>query len=250
VSDQFLPSTAARFQPPAVYSSWWSMAEHCSGVTGTLADVQWYSVPTGTVLRGDANVVAYWSSAGNHIVVDGSYLLDAGTIRHEMLHALVRRPGHPREFFLDKCAGYVPCQGNCVTEAGTATVPSGAPSVPPDSFDVEVRTTSDTVVAAENNGWFAVIVTARNRSSRTVIADLSGAAGTGTSFAYNVGFNGAVAIVGGRVLAGDIGLQTFAPGQAREQVFDLFAAEFPKGTGLASGLYNVKASAPHQFLLR
>src|SRR3954464_3632187 len=103
-TDPYLPRTAVQFVPDANYSAWWSMVERCAGRTGDFNAVRWYAVPSGTILHNDANAVAYWSSAGNHVVVEMDRETDAPTIRHEMLHALLRQPTHTREFFLDKCA--------------------------------------------------------------------------------------------------------------------------------------------------
>src|SRR3569833_1538462 len=43
-----LPANADAFDPPAIYSRWWSMVEQCSARRGNLAAVHWYRAPVVT----------------------------------------------------------------------------------------------------------------------------------------------------------------------------------------------------------
>jgi hypothetical protein len=106
-----LPDTAAEFVPETVYREWWHQMEECSGRTASFDDVRWYVVPGEEpfhVAGVDHAVVAYWDPRGNRIVVL-QYLPNqrAPTIRHEALHAILRRTDHPPEFFVDRCGAVI-----------------------------------------------------------------------------------------------------------------------------------------------
>lgn len=106
-----LPDTAKEFFPEAVYREWWHQMEECSGRTASFDDVRWYFVPGEVpfhVAGVDHAVVGYWDPHGNKIVVL-QYLPNqrAPTIRHESLHAILRRTDHPPEFFVDRCGAVI-----------------------------------------------------------------------------------------------------------------------------------------------
>src|SRR5579862_2050421 len=66
-----LPFGAVLFAPPAVYSTWWSMTESCSGVNGDMARVSWYSVPNGSLVDNSGEQLAgEFRSAGNSILLE------------------------------------------------------------------------------------------------------------------------------------------------------------------------------------
>jgi hypothetical protein len=46
-----------------------------------------------------------WNREGriNRIVIAGNYLNHEMVVRHEMLHALLQREGHPTDYFVDRC---------------------------------------------------------------------------------------------------------------------------------------------------
>src|SRR6476620_4142025 len=122
IVDPALDPRAVSFQPPPVYARWWSMVESCSGLQGPLSDVSLYQVPgSGTVSYSGDEVAGYRALNNNRIVLGGEAILDGSVVRHEMLHALVRKAsGHPREYFLQRCAGLVVCGPTCVADAGPA----------------------------------------------------------------------------------------------------------------------------------
>jgi hypothetical protein len=101
------------------------MMEQCSGRSGALQDIVWYQVPgTSTVMVNGQSAEGYWNAAERRMVVASTAVLDGGTIRHEMLHALLGVHGHPRSQFLGTCAGLVTCADNCVADAGLMPIPS------------------------------------------------------------------------------------------------------------------------------
>ena len=101
----FTPPGAVPFDPPAIYRTWWAEVEACSGLRGDFDAVRWYRVdppnevrlPTGRPVRG------FWASNGNRIFIRAADLDLPYVPRHEMLHALLRRPGHPAEYFVTRC---------------------------------------------------------------------------------------------------------------------------------------------------
>ena len=109
--DPPLPPDAARFVPPGVYARWWAMVESCSGFSRPLGDVEWYSAPGQLTNPSNSReaVEGYYSRASNRIVLLSRNTIAGGTVRHEMLHALLRVGGHPRSAFLQSCGGLVDC---------------------------------------------------------------------------------------------------------------------------------------------
>jgi hypothetical protein len=105
------------------FALWWRMTEACSGLRGSLADVRWYVQPGLETLQipGDAGRYGgYWWADGNRVLLTERAVTDGWLVRHEMLHALVGRAGHPREQFGDRCGGIVTCTGECQRDAGGA----------------------------------------------------------------------------------------------------------------------------------
>ncbi|HXV16882.1 MAG TPA: hypothetical protein VD758_08885 [Gemmatimonadaceae bacterium] len=105
-----LPTGAVPLNPPpSVYTQWWQDVEICSGITRNVNDVVWFFVPEVDVFSvgSKQNIGGYWQPYRNAVTLAGFRVYDAGVVRHEMLHAILREPGHPPEYFGDKCAGIV-----------------------------------------------------------------------------------------------------------------------------------------------
>lgn len=101
-----LPDRAVAFVAPPQYQTWWAQTEACSGRQGHLERIAWYVVPDVTEFTTpEGENVGRWSrgSNGTQIVVAGAYLVNELVVRHEMLHALLNRPDHLREYFVDRC---------------------------------------------------------------------------------------------------------------------------------------------------
>ena len=101
-----LPANAQLMAPPAAYRDWWARTEACSGQEGDFDQVRWYVVPGVSEFETSAGPkVGLWShsSEGMRIVVADGYAENELVIRHEMLHALLDRGGHPEEYFTDRC---------------------------------------------------------------------------------------------------------------------------------------------------
>lgn len=92
--------------PPDIYRDWWIKTEACSGLSGSFDRIQWYVVPDVQTFQTDAGEkVGLWthSSEGVRIIIAGDYESNELVVRHEMLHALLDREGHPTEYFHDRC---------------------------------------------------------------------------------------------------------------------------------------------------
>jgi hypothetical protein len=242
IVDPPLPSDAQQFSPPGVYSTWWNMTQACSGLTGSLAAVTWYKTDevVHDVNTGDV-VLGYWSAASNRIVLTTASMLDGGTVRHEMLHALLRVRGHPRNQFLGKCAGTVPCQEPCISDAGAYPVPPEVPiHVTGASLDLTVNVEPRNPTPGQDGGLFTITVMAHNRSTHwaTVTPSLAQDDTTRT-FAFDVRL-----VTSGGITGSDVALdpseRIFAPGETKKQVYDFAIGDSPFGNQLLPGNYVVR----------
>ena len=97
------PAGAEPFDPPAAYSDFWIQVQNCSHLSGDMTRVQWY------VVRGTLTFpCAYGACRGLWAAPHNIYLSDAAaddlfaenffTVKHEILHDLVGRTGHPPVF--------------------------------------------------------------------------------------------------------------------------------------------------------
>lgn len=237
-----LPSDAQLFSPPGVYSTWWNMTQACSGLTGSLAAVTWYT--TDEVIHepnsGDV-VLGYWSSASNQIVLTTASVTDGATVRHEMLHALLRQGGHPRNQFLGKCAGTVPCEEPCIRDAGPYPTPPESPiHITLESTDLTVDVEPRNPTPGQDGGFFTITVMAHNRSTHWASVTPSLAQDDTTStFSFDVRSVTSGGFTGGNV-ALDPSERIFAPGETKKQVFDFRIGDSPFGNQLQSGNYTIR----------
>jgi hypothetical protein len=253
IVDPELPHLAKQFTPPSFYTTWWEMTKSCSGASGSLDEVTWYEVPAGVPLELDGKPVsAYWSAGSNRIVVSSDVREDGQVIRHEMLHALLRDKGHFRGDFLERCAGYVTCTSQCVSDAGPPpAVGASVPRVSAASLEVTMSIAPTPLFSAVNGGYFNVTVRARNPASNQVVAELPSQGSAQISFSYFIlGPNGEAGFV--EVL--DPGAAIFAAGETKVHVFDFFVGnEGTRHGRIYPGLYTIRGSyggnsAPDQSL--
>jgi hypothetical protein len=245
------PAGAVPLTPPAVYARWWAMTESCSGMTGSLAAVSFWQVPgVSSFTRGDKSVLGYWTTAGNQIVLAGNAALDGGNVRHEMLHALLRVGGHPRDQFLGKCAGFVDCGTDCIVDAGPPPpADPAAPLVSPRQFEVSVAVAPEHPGRAVDDGQFSAIVSVRNPQQRGVVARLGSTNIQAWSFQFELVGAGGTGIVGNEIVM-DASSVTFAAGETKRQVFDfsigasLGQRRVPPGTYTLRGGYGVQFTLP------
>jgi hypothetical protein len=242
-----LPSDAEQFSPSAVYSTWWNMAQACSGQTGALTAISWFKTDQAlTDPRTGDPIVGYWTPG--RIVLTTAAVLDGGTVRHEMLHALLRKPGHPRNQFLGKCEGTVDCQGSCIRDAGPYPSPPEIPiHIRGDSIDIAVDIEPKNPDSAHDSGFFSVTVLVRNRSTHwaTVPSYYSSVfPGYDSTRTFELDVRGPTGGNTRSEIRLDPSEWIFAPGEIKKQVFDfavgndLFAHKLPPGNYTARGGYS------------
>jgi len=235
-----LPASAVAFGAPAVYARWWAMAESCSGVTGSLRDVSFLQVPG--VAQFDHNgtsVIGFWTNDGNRIVLAGDAMLDGGNVRHEMLHALIRVGGHPRDQFLSKCAGTVDCGQQCIADAGPAPAADPAAlSISPATLEVTAEITPKAPTSNLDGGFFTVTVSVRNPTTTPTIARLGATNQRALAFRYDV--SGTMGGVAGGEIVLDASSVTFDAGETKRHVFDFAIGNNIPGNRLPPGLYTMR----------
>jgi hypothetical protein len=242
-----LPAGSIPLAPPAVYARWWAMTESCSGMTGMLGDVAFHEVPGVAEFEHNGSTVAgFWTNDGNRIVLAGDAVLDGSSVRHEMLHALLRVGGHPRGQFLGRCAGVVDCYTQCVEDAGAppAEDPAAIVLLPTDlAVTVDVSPVAPT--SAQDGGFFTVTVAARNPATSPGIARLGATNARAISFRYDV--RGTAGGVTGGVEVLDASAVTFSAGETKRQVFDFsIGNDVPNGR-LPAGAYTIRGAYGNNF---
>jgi hypothetical protein len=236
LTDPPLPDNTVLLVPPPVYTGWWAMVESCSGLTGSLDSIQWYS--TTSLLRdpndNDETIAGYWSLAGNRIVLAATDTIAGDIVRHEMLHALIRSVGHPRSAFLQSCGGVVACGQICVRDAGPPTPPvAGTPTIAPPELEVSSAISPSAPSSLIDGGLATFTISVHNPFSHAVIVSLPGGAGTvPQSYGYAMRES-----AGGGVSSGspafDIGVTYFAADETKRAVIDFFVIkpDFPSYQG-------------------
>ena len=185
--------------------------------------------------------------------------LDGAIVRHEMLHALLGKAGHPRKQFLGKCLGTVVCQGACIRDAGPYSPPSETPiHMRGDSLEISVDIEPRNPTSAHDGGFFTVTVLVRNPSSHWVtipnyysqyFADID------STKTFEFDLRGPAGGIGGGEIGFDPSERIFAPGEIKKQVFDFaigndfVAHKLPPGKYIARGGYAYWTSSDSSFVI-
>ena len=101
-----LPAGAVRLDTQPQYAAWFERTEACSGLTGQFKQIQWFVVPGAETFQTSAGPkVGMWEKAGSvaRIIIAGNYVGHEMVVRHEILHHLLDREGHPAEYFVNRC---------------------------------------------------------------------------------------------------------------------------------------------------
>ena len=101
-----LPANAQLLTAPAEFAAWHARTEACSGLRGNFGAIEWYVVPGVDAFEtSEGPKVGLWSKVGDRerIVVAGNLQRNEMVIRHEILHSLLGRQGHPSEYFVTRC---------------------------------------------------------------------------------------------------------------------------------------------------
>jgi hypothetical protein len=88
--------------PPAIYRRWWAETEACSGRSGDFDRIEWVEVPGNSFKCSSGECVGHWESS-HMIFVASDWKMHEMVVRHEMLHELIGRPGHPDPPFGERC---------------------------------------------------------------------------------------------------------------------------------------------------
>lgn len=90
----FDPEGDTPLNPPPVYRAWWAKTEACSGRTGNFDRVSWSVVEGNSFPCSSGQCAGHWTTS-HHIFLADAWSMDEMVVRHEMLHDLIGRPGHP-----------------------------------------------------------------------------------------------------------------------------------------------------------
>jgi hypothetical protein len=242
-----LPNGSVPFTPPVVYARWWAMAESCSRRTGNMGDVEFHQVPgVASFDHNGQQVLGFWTNDGNRIVLAGDATLNGSAVRHEMLHALIRVKGHPRDEFLGNCAGVVDCFQACVDDGGSAPpADPGATVLLPTTLPVTLDVTPVTPTSQQDGGFFTITVSVRNPNATPGVARLGATNVGAAAFRYDVrspngGTTAATAVL-------DASTVTFKPGETKRQVFDFSIGNSYPQRRLPAGVYTVSGAYGSHF---
>jgi hypothetical protein len=237
-----LPADAEQFSPPSIYSKWWQMTQACSGLTGSLAAVTWYQTSQVVFDTESGDVIAgYWLPESNRIVLTSSVMSDGGIVRHEMLHALIRRGGHPRGQFLGNCGGTVDCEEPCVASAGSYPSPPESPLVVSgDSIEITLAVDPHAPAKQIDDGGFSITVFARSKSAHWIT--VGPAAGSDFLQTFSIDVQGANGYTSSSKRIVDQSQTIFAPHETKRQVFDLVVGDYPIAHQLLPGDYTVRGA--------
>lgn len=101
-----LPVGAVPMEAPVLYQQWWEATEACAALDGSFERVEWFVVPGASSFPTEAGEkVGLWVKSGERrqIIVAEGYLEHEMVVRHEMLHDLLSREGHPEPYFAERC---------------------------------------------------------------------------------------------------------------------------------------------------
>lgn len=99
----FDPEGDRPFEPPPVYREWWAKTEACSGRTGDFDRVNWVIIEGHSFSCSSGQCAGHWSTLNHQIFLASEWTMDEMVVRHEMLHDLLGRPGHPDPPFGSGC---------------------------------------------------------------------------------------------------------------------------------------------------
>lgn len=80
--------------PPPVYREWFAKTEACSGRTGNFDRLSWSVIDGYSFPCSSGECAGHWRT-NHHIFLAGDWVMDEMVVRHEMLHDLLGRTGHP-----------------------------------------------------------------------------------------------------------------------------------------------------------
>lgn len=162
---EFPPGGAERIAERPEYVLWWKLVEDCAGRRRRM-NVQWYSTNGELIQSGDALAAGLFRPYPDRIaLIDPS---DGPVARHEMLHAILERDGHPLDFFAARCGGIVdfkPPANFGTSEADQATA---VPTPIDSALRISIRTIPETPSQSLFGGKFVFVAEMTNRTNKYV----------------------------------------------------------------------------------
>lgn len=101
-----VPAGAVPLPAPSIYREWFDRTAECAGREGRFERIEWYVVPGVETFETDEGAkVGMWIRRGesDRIVIAGNYRDHEMVVRHEILHSLLGKHGHPADYFTDRC---------------------------------------------------------------------------------------------------------------------------------------------------
>ena len=80
--------------PPPIYREWFAKTEACSGLTGNFERLRWSVIEGHSFPCSSGECAGHWRT-DHHIYLASEWSMDEMVVRHEMLHDLLGRTGHP-----------------------------------------------------------------------------------------------------------------------------------------------------------
>jgi hypothetical protein len=98
----FDPEGDTPLEPLEVYREWWAKTEACSGRKADFDRIRWSVVEGRSFPCESGQCVGHWESS-HHIWIAREWMTNEMVVRHEMLHDLLDKPGHPNPPFGADC---------------------------------------------------------------------------------------------------------------------------------------------------
>jgi hypothetical protein len=98
----FDPEGDQPMDAPPEFRVWWAKTEVCSGRTGNFDRIRWSVIEGESFSCSSGQCAGHWSS-DHHIFLASKWAMNEMVVRHEMLHDLLGRPGHPDPPFGKGC---------------------------------------------------------------------------------------------------------------------------------------------------
>jgi hypothetical protein len=98
----FDPEGDTRMDAPAVYREWWAKTEACAGRRADFDRIEWLVVEGRSFPCASGQCVGHWESS-HRIWIASEWQMNEMVVRHEILHDLIGRSGHPDPPFGNGC---------------------------------------------------------------------------------------------------------------------------------------------------
>jgi hypothetical protein len=98
----FEPEGAEPIAAGAEHREWWARTQSCSGLSGSFERLRWFVVPGRDFACPTGRCIGRWEP-GHRIYIAEAWVESEFVTRHEMLHDLLGKPGHPDPPFGNGC---------------------------------------------------------------------------------------------------------------------------------------------------